>query len=112
MQLGWKIADWNLGWNVRYISAVKESCGNVATTPSTGCASAAGTHTLGSTVYNDVQLSWNHAFGADGLKLSAGVNNLFDRDPPVCATCSLNGYDAGTYDLPFRFWYVDLQYKF
>jgi iron complex outermembrane receptor protein len=30
----------------------------------------------------------------------------------VCVTCSLNGYDAGTYDLPFRFWYVDVQYKF
>ena len=112
VQLGWKIADWNIGWNVRYISAVKESCGNVATTPATGCASAAGTHTLGSTVYNDVQLAWNNAFGASGLKLSAGVNNLFDKDPPVCVTCSLNGYDAGTYDLPFRFWYVDLQYKF
>ena len=112
VQLGWKFADWNLGWNVRYISAVKESCGNVAATPATGCATAAGTHTLGSTVYNDVQLAWNRAFGAEGLKLSAGVNNLFDKDPPVCVTCSLNGYDAGTYDLPFRFWYVDLQYKF
>ena len=41
-----------------------------------------------------------------------GVNNLFDKDPPVCVSCSLNGYDAGTYDLPFRFWYVDVQYKF
>ena len=112
VQLGWRLHDWNLAWNVRYISAVEESCGNVAATPATGCPTSAGTHTLGSTAYHDVQLAWNNAFGAEGLKFSAGVNNLFDKDPPVCVTCSLNGYDAGTYDLPFRFWYVDLQYKF
>ena len=74
--------------------------------------SAAGTHQLDATVYNDVQVGWKNAFGASGLKLSAGVNNLFGKEPPVCVSCSLNGYDAGTYDLPFRFWYVDVQYKF
>jgi len=112
IQLGWRKGDWNASWNVRYISAVEEDCGNAGTTPSTGCAEPVGQHSLPSTVYHDVQLGWNNAFGADGLKLSAGVNNLFDKDPPVCVTCTLNGYDAGTYDLPFRFWYVDLQYKF
>ncbi len=112
VQLGWKLGDWNAGWNVRYISAVKESCGNAAKTPATGCATGAGTHTLNSTIYNDVQVAWNHSLGIQGLKLSAGVNNLFDKDPPVCVTCSLNGYDAGTYDLPFRFWYISADFKF
>ena len=112
VQLGWKLGDWNAGWNVRYISAVKESCGNAARTPATGCATAAGTHTLNSTIYNDVQVAWNHSLGIQGLKLSAGVNNLFNKSPPVCVTCSLNGYDAGTYDLPFRFWYVSADFRF
>ncbi len=112
VQLGWKLGDWNAGWNVRYISAVKESCGNAAATPATGCPTGAGTHTLNSTIYNDVQVAWNHSLGIQGLKLSAGVNNLFDKDPPVCVTCSLNGYDAGTYDLPFRFWYISADFKF
>jgi iron complex outermembrane receptor protein len=112
VQLGWKLGDWNAGWNVRYISAVKESCGNAAKTPATGCASSAGTHTLNSTIYNDVQVAWNHSLGIQGLKLSAGVNNLFNKSPPVCVTCSLNGYDAGTYDLPFRFWYISADFKF
>ena len=35
-----------------------------------------------------------------GLKLALVVNNIFGEDPPVCYSCSLNGYDAGTYDLP------------
>jgi iron complex outermembrane receptor protein len=112
LQLGWNRADWNATWIVRYISAVDESCGNVAVTPATGCPTAAGTHTLGSTVYNDAQVSWNHSMGVDGLKLSVGANNIFNKSPPVCVTCSLNGYDAGTYDLPYRFWYVSADYRF
>jgi len=112
LQLGWTLNDWNASWNVRYISAVDESCGNVAKTPATGCDTAAGTHTLGSTVYNDAQLTWNHSMGVNGLKLSVGANNIFNKAPPVCVTCSLNGYDAGTYDLPFRFWYVSADYRF
>jgi iron complex outermembrane receptor protein len=112
LQMGWKQGDWNVAWNVRYISSVKESCGNAVATPATGCPTGNGFHELGATTYHDVQLGWNNAFGARGLTATLGVNNLFDKDPPPCVSCSLNGYDAGTYDLPFRFWYLDLRYKF
>ena len=110
LQLGWYSGDWALAWNVRYISAVEESCQGLAGLP--GCDTDDDMHTLGATTYNDVQLSWNNAFTAEGMKLSVGVNNLFDEDPPICLTCSLNGYDAGTYDLPGQFWYVSLDYRF
>jgi len=112
VQMGWKQGDWNVAWNVRYISSVKESCGNAVATPATGCPTGDGFHELGATSYHDVQVGWNNAFGAHGLTATLGVNNLFDKDPPPCVSCSLNGYDAGTYDLPFRFWYLDLRYKF
>ncbi|MEO6139082.1 MAG: TonB-dependent receptor [Luteimonas sp.] len=122
-QLGWKLGDWSASWNLRYISGVTESCGNAAKLPATGCPEKPTTnnvanpkyvpfHRLGSTTYNDVQVAWNHSLGIQGLKLSAGVNNLFDKDPPACVSCSLNGYDAGTYDLPFRFWYISADFKF
>jgi iron complex outermembrane receptor protein len=112
VQLGWQQGDWSVDWNVRYISKVTEACSRAAVTAVPGCATAADFHDLGSMAYNDVQLTWDNSFGLDGLKLSAGVNNLFDRDPPICLTCSLNGYDAGTYDLPSRFWYVSVDWKF
>jgi len=112
LQLGWKLGDWSASWNVRYISSVKESCGNAVHTPATGCATAAGFHELKGTTYNDAQLAWDHAFGKQDLKLAIGAQNIFGQDPPVCVSCSLNGYDAGTYDLPFRFWYAELAYKF
>ncbi|MFL6591370.1 MAG: TonB-dependent receptor [Luteimonas sp.] len=114
--VGWRLHDWDVAWTVRYISAVTEFCSNVANgAVATGCPQidpVNETHELGSTWYHDVQAGWNNAFGAQGLKLTFGVNNLFGEEAPVCVTCSLNGYDAGTYDLPWRFWYVDLQYKF
>jgi iron complex outermembrane receptor protein len=115
LQFGWKLGDWNANWNVRYISSVKEDCSNVANgAVATGCPQTAPHqfHELKATTYSDVQLAWDHAFGKQDLKLTVGANNVFGQDPPVCSTCSLNGYDAGTYDLPFRFWYAELAYKF
>ncbi len=117
LQLGWKYGDWNAAWNLRYLSSVSEDC-STAGRPTSFCPDAsgnpakAGFHKLGATTYNDVQLSWNNSFGMNGLKLSVGANNIFSQNPPVCVTCSLNGYDASDYDLPFRFWYVDLNFKF
>jgi len=113
IQLGWMRGDFDANWNVRYIAGVKEACANaVISSGIPGCADSSDFHHLGATTYNDVQLGWKDVFALKGLKLSIGVNNIFDRDPPICLTCSLNGYDAGTYDLPGRFWYVDANYKF
>ena len=47
-----------------------------------------------------------------GLRFALGVNNLSDKNPPTCLSCSLNGYDASTYDLPGRFWYARLGFDF
>ena len=63
-------------------------------------------HKLDSAFYNDVQVAWTEAFGVKNFKLALGVNNIFSEDPPICYSCSLNGYDAGTYDLPGIFWAV------
>jgi iron complex outermembrane receptor protein len=112
LQLGWTLGDWGANWNVRYIDSVEEACSNAVVVEVPGCETRADFHTLDSTVYNDAQVTWSNAFTLSGLKLSAGVNNIFGEDPPICYTCSLNGYDAGTYDLPGRFWYVRANFKF
>ncbi len=62
----------------------------------------------------DVQLQYT---GIDGLTLTAGVKNLFDRMPPFSATnASDNTYTslgfAELYHNRGRFWYVSLRYKF
>ena len=40
------------------------------------------------------------------------VDDMFGVNPPICFSCTLNGYDAGTYDLPGAFWNVRATYKF
>jgi iron complex outermembrane receptor protein len=112
-QLGWGAADFGVNWTLRFLSAVSEACSNASVTPVPGCgAGPTDTHSLHSVLYNDVQGSWTNALTVTGLKLEGGVNNLFGINPPICFTCTLNGYDAGTYDLPGAFWYVRASYKF
>jgi len=112
-QLNWGAAGFDVNWNLRFLSAVTESCANASVTPVPGCSDAPGaTHSLHSIVYHDVQVSWTDAFRLTGLKVEAGVNNLFGSNPPLCFTCTLNGYDAGTYDLPGAFWNARATFKF
>lgn len=111
-QLGWTLGDWDLSWNVRYTAGVTEACSSATVVGVPGCETVDDHHRLGATTYHDAQLAWSNAGGLNGLRVSAGVNNLFAKDPPVCYTCTLNGYDASTYDLPGRFWFVEANYKF
>jgi iron complex outermembrane recepter protein len=109
LQFGWQRGNFDANWSTRYISAVDESCAGVEDLP--GC-TGVDFNTLGATTYHDVQFGWKDAFMLEGLKLSVGANNVFGKEPPVCLGCSLNGYDAGTYDLPGAFWYVSADYRF
>jgi iron complex outermembrane receptor protein len=112
-QIGWAKGNWDVAFLTRYIGAVKEYCSNALVTPVPGCDNAQDAfNTLDATLYNDVALSWGTAFNVDGLKLGLNVNNVFGEDAPICYSCSLNGYDAGTYDLPGTFWAVTLKYGF
>jgi len=118
-QFGWGIDTVDVNWSLRFIGSVKELCSNAAATvPVPGCTNSAGAfdgtmyNTLNAVLYNDVQVGWSDAFRLKGLRLEGGVNNLFGVEPPVCYTCTLNGYDASTYDLPGAFWYVRGTYKF
>jgi iron complex outermembrane receptor protein len=71
----------------------------------------AASHHLGAVTYNDIRASWKVPVSTP-FSVSAGVNNLFAKDPPICLSCSLNGYDASNYDLPGRFYYIEASFKF
>ncbi|MBS0417408.1 MAG: TonB-dependent receptor [Proteobacteria bacterium] len=111
-QLGYGIANLEATWSVRYLSAVSEFCGNAISSKVPGCAEGQTLHALPSVTYNDINVAWNNAFALKDLTVSVGAVNAFGKSPPVCYSCSLNGYDAGTYDLPGAFWNARLKYKF
>ena len=124
LALTWALGDWSASWTMRYLSDLTESCGGsdngfrdfpTCSDPSAGpvvdSSGVSGENHLGAVTYHDVRVSWKLPTSFD-MSVSGGVNNLFDKDPPVCISCSLNGYDASTYDLPGRFWYVEASVKF
>ena len=57
--------------------------------------------------YNDLQVLWTPQ---RDLTITAGVNNLFNRNPPTCYSCSLNGFNGLTYDVPGVFGYLSATY--
>jgi iron complex outermembrane receptor protein len=110
----WHKGNWGAAWTMRHISALDESCAGADGFPICDVSSTATTPSinhLGSVTYHDLQVSWDTGL-LKGLQLIGGVNNLTDKEPPACLSCSLNGYDASTYDLPGRFWYVRANLKF
>ena len=110
-RVGWSMGDWGANWTVRYLSDLHRAvrrCGRLRRLlQSRRRHQRAREHGL---QRRAGQLE--RAVRAEGLRLAAGVNNLFDEDPPICLSCSLNGYDASNYDVPGRFWYLQASYKF
>lgn len=96
LMLDWDKGDFGATVSGRYIDSVQE---------------AGDPNKLESRLYADAQIRWAPSFLDDGLSFAVGVNNLFDKDPPGCVTCSLNNYDPNAYDAPGRFMYFRLSYR-
>jgi iron complex outermembrane receptor protein len=93
--IDWSTDGWGLSLTGRYISKVTETDGNV----------------MGTTVYGDIQAYFSPAWMDHRTRLTLGVNNLFDKDPPLCGTCDGANFDTTTYDVPGQFGYVRLSFK-
>jgi len=116
LRLSWTWTDWSAIYRFRYISSLTEDCAGgagfpVCRNPTPTGQFPDGSNKLGSATYQDVRLSWKVPV-ATPFTVSAGINNLWGKEPPYCLSCSLNGYDASNYDLPGRFWYVEANLKF
>ncbi|MEF3082782.1 TonB-dependent receptor [Luteimonas sp. SMYT11W] len=63
---------------------------------------------LGGTTYTHIQAGWKAPWNA---KITAGVRNLFDKDPPLSSNAFANTFDA-QYLIPGRFIYLNYQQTF
>lgn len=77
-------------------------CGTAA-----GCGDYFGNHTAG-VFYTDLSVSYHQ----NGILLTLGVDNLFDKDPPLIASASNAGLSDAGYDFTGRYVYMKLSYKF
>jgi iron complex outermembrane receptor protein len=96
--LDWSLSDFAASFTGRYIDSVVETSGtNVG-------------HKMGSRFYSDFQFIWTPSMLDQRFAFTLGVNNLFDKDPPACWSCSGANFDPGTYDAPGRFGYARISY--
>jgi iron complex outermembrane receptor protein len=47
-----------------------------------------------------------------GTKVTVGVNNVFDRNPPTVLAAQNDNYDTSLYSIRNRYWYIALSKKF
>lgn len=129
LAMNWEMGDFGVNWNVRYYSHQEESCFSVAAAQRVNLCSDpnritnldgddAGTapdgprarpeNRIPSVTYNDVSAYWKAPWNA---KITVGVNNIFDRDPPRSASVAANSFDP-QYEIPGQFFYLRYNQKF
>ena len=123
LTVDWERGSWSAAGTVRYIHSMTERCANFQdgspdSLTNLGLCSlpnqrnnAASRNRLPATTYLDASLRYSPAALGGDWTFTAGANNLFNRDPPISRSATLNGYDASTYDIPGgRFAYLRLAF--
>ncbi|WP_299810169.1 TonB-dependent receptor [uncultured Shewanella sp.] len=99
--LGVQGADWSANYQARYISGMDSYDCQAA---DSSCLAP----TVGSVVYHDISGSY---YFNNGLQLSLGVNNLFDKEPPYYSGNNDANTDPYTYDTLGRYFYLQASFK-
>lgn len=63
---------------------------------------------VAATAFNDMQVSYQLPWNAT---VRLGLNNVFDRDPPVALSASANSFDPA-YAIPGRYSYLQYTQRF
>jgi iron complex outermembrane receptor protein len=112
----WQYGDWGATLTARYLSAIDEDCSlpvafdrpSLCSNPGGSPQFPDGENTMDDTWYFDLQGTWDAPWNG---RLTAGVRNLLDQDPPTSYSTFANSFDP-SYDIPGRFWYVQYSQKF
>lgn len=117
----WNYGAWQVLWRVSYISDLIESCsdsydGTPLSFTNLGLCTYPdynnnhlSRNKLGATVYHDLQVKYT--FSDMATSITAGVNNVFDKQPPIGHSMS-NSFDVTVYRIPGRFYYLSLTHSF
>ncbi|MCY3860142.1 MAG: TonB-dependent receptor [Gammaproteobacteria bacterium] len=124
LSFSWRRDRWEMSWTSRYIHAMTERCsdfldGSPDSLTNLGLCSnpnyennSRSRNRLATTIYHDLQARHTFAVTNRDVGVTVGIVNLFDRDPPVSQSATLNGYDASVYDVPGgRFVYAKITYR-
>ncbi len=127
--LDWNYGNWSAAWNIYLIGKTYEVCSNstavtIAGSPLTAgwCSdptavavtvppstTPTGLNEIGTTIYHDVQGSYTVA--AWNTTFTMGIQNLFDKQPPISMTAFANS-TLPIYRVPGRFFYARVGIRF
>ncbi|MCS6948703.1 MAG: TonB-dependent receptor, partial [Steroidobacteraceae bacterium] len=118
--LNYSVRDWKVGWEIRYVDGMQVVNADARRTPTnTGVSPTSPTFSLRPTTpsYTNHRLTvgWQPQQW-DWVSVLFGVDNVFDKDPPIYATNARAGVqsntDPSTYDVLGRRMFLDLSFKF
>jgi len=117
LNVGWDHSNWAAVWTLDFTDGYVENCSD-GFQPSFSdfglCSDPdhpdGARNRLGSTTYHDVQLSY--FFDQRDITISGGIDNLFDKTPPVSTSAFANSFDATQHRIPGQFAYVRLTADF
>ncbi|TAN03798.1 MAG: TonB-dependent receptor [Rhodanobacteraceae bacterium] len=99
--LNWNRGKWDAQWRARYISGVTALNADYATGASLPVASV---------VYHDLQVGY--AVPVIHTRFDVGVDNVFDRRPPLIYQNGQGNTDSATYDMMGRYYWARATLKF
>ena len=102
LRLGYDVGPVNVAWTTTYIDGMKNQ-GNIPEFEDGGYSN------LPSYTYHDLSAAWAID---ETFELSAGVRNLFDKEPPMYENYIDQNTDPSTYDMVGRFYFAGVRAKF
>ncbi|MDR3444515.1 MULTISPECIES: TonB-dependent receptor [unclassified Dyella] len=108
----WQGGGWSAQWRMRYIGRFQNGAPTGSPLDSAPNGTSGSILKYGATVYNDVSIGYNLAM--INTRLDFGVNNLFDKQPPMLyANNTLNANtDPADFDLMGRYYWARVTVKF
>ncbi len=108
----WQGGGWSAQWRMRYIGRFQNGAATGSPLDSAPNGESGSILKYGATVYNDVSVGYNLAM--INTRLDFGVNNLFDKQPPMLyANNTLNANtDPSDFDLMGRYYWARVTVKF
>lgn len=128
LSVNWNYGDWGVFYQARYIAGYEESCnpdfndqiqpgdvpdGFLWCTYASSVNNENGTlnrRHIGGTTYHDIQTQYN--LSDYDTTFSFGIQNLFDKAPPLSALAFANSFNSSYYDGAGRRWYFSVVKRF
>lgn len=115
LNIGYRMDDWDASWRIRHWDRVKDSNTPELTNENSdvfGNPVGPSKNEMPTYIYNDFSI----AYSGDQYMIRAGINNVFDKQPPLLTQLSQYGntgtnISAEAYDPIGRAWYLSVTYS-